>query len=189
MKKLSSLIIAAALLLGTGASQAQQQKRAASTGGVSPHETTSAVIDGCRVTITYGRPFTKDPKTGEPRKIWGALVPWDKAWRTGSDEATVLITQKPIMFGETEVPAGAYTLYTIPAESGASKLAISKSLGAWGVPVDENHDLARVEMKKEPAEKQTDQFTMAVAKNPSGGGLIKLMWEDTQFTVPFTVKK
>jgi hypothetical protein len=188
MKQLS-FIVAAAMLLGTAASEAQQQKRAASTGGVSPHETTSAVIDGCRVTITYGRPFTKDPKTGEPRKIWGGLVPWDKAWRTGSDEATVLVTQKPLMFGDTVVPAGAYTLYSIPAESGPSKLAISKNLGAWGVPVDEKNDLARVDMKKEPAEKQTDQFTMAVAKNPEGGGLIKLMWEDTQFTAPFTVKK
>jgi hypothetical protein len=100
-----------------------------------------------------------------------------------------LITQKPIMFGETLVPAGAYTLYTIPSESGASKLAISKNLGAWGVPVNEKNDLARVDMKKEPAEKQETQFTMAVAKNPSGGGVIKLMWEDTQFTVPFTIQK
>ena len=141
------------------------------------------------MTITYGRPFTKDPKTGEPRKIWGALVPWDKAWRTGSDEATVLITQKPIMFGETEVPAGAYTLYTIPAESGASKLAISKSLGAWGVPVDEKNDLVRVDAKKEATDKQLDQLTITVEKNASGGGVIKMAWENTQYTVAFTVKK
>src|ERR1051326_6608725 len=87
MKRLTSLIVAAAVLLSIAPSKAQQQKRAASTGGVSPHETTSAVIDGCRVTITYGRPFTKDPKSGEPRKIWGGLVPWDKAWRTGSDRS------------------------------------------------------------------------------------------------------
>jgi hypothetical protein len=189
MKRFTPFIVAAAVLLSTAASEAQQQNRANSTGGVSPHETTSAVIDGCRVTITYGRPFTKDPKTGEPRKIWGGLVPWDKAWRTGSDEATLLITQKPLMFGDTLVPAGAYTLYTVPSESGTSKLAITKDLGAWGVPVDEKTLETRVDMKKEPAEKQTDQFTMAVGKNPDGGGLIKLMWEDTQFTVQFTVKK
>src|SRR5436189_4097043 len=188
MKTVILSMVATVAVLGEASSEAQQ-KRAASTGGVSPHETTSAVIDGCRVTISYGRPFTKDPKSGEARKIWGALVPWEKAWRTGSDEATVLITQKPLMFGETAVPAGAYTLYTIPSESGASKLAISKNLGAWGVPVDEKNDLARVEMKKEPLDKPNDQFTMAVAKNPAGGGLIKLMWDDTQFSVPFTVKK
>jgi len=86
-----------------------QQKRAASTGGTSPHETTSAVIDGNRVTITYGRPYTKDPKTGEARKIWGELVPYGKVWRTGSDEATILITQNPIVVGGTTIPAGVYT--------------------------------------------------------------------------------
>ncbi len=166
-----------------------QQKKAASTGGNSPHETTSAVIDGNRVTITYGRPFTKDPKTGEPRTIWGGLVPWDKAWRTGSDEATMLITQQPIVIGETTIPAGAYTLYTIPSGSGASKLAFGTKLGAWGVPVDEKNDLARVDLKKETLEKPLDQFNMAVVKNSSGGGVIKLMWENTQFSVPFTVKK
>jgi hypothetical protein len=187
MKTLTSLAIAAAMFVSTSSLLAQ--KKAASTGGNSPHETTSAVIDGCRVTISYGRPFTKNPKTGEARKIWGTLVPWEKAWRTGSDEATTLITQKPLMFGETTVPAGAYTLYTVPSETGASKLAISKNLGGWGVPVDEKNDLARVEMKKEPLDKPNDQFTMAVAKNPAGGGVIKLMWDDTQFSVPFTVKK
>jgi len=188
MKKLTSLIVATVLVSGT-ALLAQPAKKAASTGGNSPHETTSAVIDGSRVTITYGRPFTKDPKTGEPRKIWGGLVPWDKAWRTGSDEATLLITEKPLMFGETTIPAGAHTLYTVPSESGTSKLVFSKSLGKWGVPVDEKNDLARVDMKKEALDKPNDQFAMAVAKNPSGGGVIKLMWENTQFSAPFTVKK
>jgi hypothetical protein len=189
MKKLTPFVMAAALLVGAVSLPAQQQKRAASTGGNSPHETTSAMIDGSRVTITYGRPFTNNPKTGEPRKIWGGLVPWDKAWRAGADEATLLITQQPLAFGDTTVPAGAYTLYVIPSESGTSKLAISKNLGGWGVPVNEKNDLARVDLKKESTDKPVDQFTMAVAKNPAGGGLIKLAWENTQFTAPFTVKK
>lgn len=188
MKTLTSLVITTAALLSALPLLAQQQK-AASTGGVSPHETTSAVIDGNRVTVTYGRPFTKNPKTGEPRKIWGGLVPWGKAWRTGSDEATLLVTQQPIIIGDTTIPAGAYTLYTVPSENGVSKLAFCTKIGAWGVPVNEKNDLARVDMKKEALETPVHQFTMAVAKNPSGGGVLKLMWEDTQFVVPFTVKK
>lgn len=188
MKKLTLLLVAAAVLFSATPLLAQQ-KKAASTGGNSPHETTSAVIDGSRVTITYGRPFTKDPKTGEPRKIWGGLVPWEKAWRTGADEATLLVTQLPLVIGETTIPAGAYTLYAVPSESGASKLAFSTKLGAWGVPVNEKNDLVRVDLKKEPLEKAAEQFTMAVAKNPTGGGVIKLMWDNTQFSVPFTVKK
>ena len=188
MKRLAPVLIVTATLLGALPLLAQQ-KKAASTGGVSPHETTSAVIDGCRVTVTYGRPFTKSPKTGEMRKIWGGLVPYDKAWRMGSDEATLLVTQKPLVFGETTVPAGAYTLYMVPSENGTSKLAISKSIGQWGVPVNEKNDLARVDLTKESMNKTMDQFTMAVAKNPSGGGELKLMWEDTQFLAPFTVQK
>ena len=188
MKKLVPILLAAAVLFGATPLSAQQQKKAASTGGNSPHETTSAVIDGSRVTITYGRPFTKDPKTGEPRKIWGSLVPWDKAWRTGADEATLLITELPLVIGETTIPAGAHTLYTVPSESGKSKLVFSKHLGKWGVPVDEKNDLARVDMKQDAPEKPLDQFTMSVAKNPTGGGVIKLMWENIQYSVAFTVK-
>jgi hypothetical protein len=166
-----------------------QQKRAASTGGVSPHETTSAVVDGNRVTIVYGRPFTKDPKSGEPRKIWGTLVPNGKVWRTGSDEATLLITQKPISLGGTTIPAGAYSLYTLPNEDGTAKLIVNKQIGQWGTQYDEGHDLARIDLKKEPANASVDQFTMSVSKDPAGGGVIRMVWENTQYSVPFTVQK
>ncbi len=160
---------------------------------LSPHETTSAMIGdrrtGCRVTITYGRPYTKDPRSGDMRKIWGGLVPYGKAWRMGADEATVLITQKPLEFGDTTVPAGAYTLYMIPAEGDDSKLAFSTAIGGWGIPVDESHDLTRVPLKKESLDKPVNQFTIALENNPSGGGVLKLSWENTQYSVPFAVKK
>ena len=173
---------------------APAKPRVASSGGVSPHETISTVIGdrrtGNRVTITYGRPFTKDPKTGEPRKIWGGLVKWDKADRLGADEATLLLTQQPLQIGETTIPAGAYTLYLVASETSPSKLAFSTNLGKWGVPVDETHDLARVELKKDPLEKSVDQLTLAIVNDTAaGGGVLKIMWENTQFSVPFSVKK
>lgn len=189
MKHLNTTILVAALAL-CALPLLAQTKRANSTGGNSPHETTSAVIDGNRVTLVYGRPYTKSPSSGETRKIWGELVPFGKVWRTGSDEATLLITQKPITIGETSVPAGAYSLYTLPNQDGTAKLIINKQLGQWGTQYDEKQDLARVDLKKEPLDKPVDQFTMAVAKNPAGGGgLIKMMWENTQYSVPFTVQK
>ena len=183
MKKLAPLLIVAAAVLLSALPVSAQQKKAASTGGNSPHETTSAVIDGSRVTITYGRPFAKD------RKIWGGLVPFGKAWRTGSDEATTLITQQPLAIGAATIPAGAYVLYTVPAEDGTCKLAFATKLGGWGVPVDEKNDLVRVDMKKEATTAPVEQFTMAVAKNPAGGGTVKMMWESTQYSVDFTIKK
>ena len=179
-KLLNSLFVAIAVAVAVPATA---QNRAASTGGNSPHETTSAVIDGNRVTVTYGRPYSKD------RKIWGSLVPWDKAWRMGSDEATVLITQQPIAIGDTTIPAGAYTLYMVPSENGTSKLAFSKKLGAWGIPVDEKNDLARVDLKKDALDPKVDQYTMSVERNSGGGGVLKLKWENTQYSAVFTVKK
>jgi len=185
MNKAKSILAVAAVVMSALPMLAQQKR-------ISPHETISAVIEGNRVSITYGRPYTKDPKTGEMRKIWGGLVPYGAVWRTGSDEATILITQKPIMIGETTVPAGAFTLFTLPNADGTAKLIINKQIGQWGVgpnSYDEKQDLARVDLKKEPLENSLDQFTMAVAKNPAGGGVLKMSWETTQFSVPFTVQK
>ncbi len=92
------------------------------------------------------------------------------------------------MFGATEIPAGAYTIYTIPSDGGASKLVFSKKVGAWGVPVDTKNDFVSVELKKESLEPRVDQFTMAVEKNPAGGGILRLKWENTQFSAAFTEK-
>ena len=185
MNKLKSILAIGAIIVSTLPLMAQQKR-------VSPHETVSAVIDGNRVTVVYGRPYTKDPKTGEPRKIWGELVPYGKVWRTGADEATLLITQKPIRFGDTTVPAGAYTLFTLPNEDGTAKLIINKQIGQWGIgrgSYDEKQDLARIDLKKDALEKPADQLEIAVSKNPDGGGVLKIMWADTQFSAPFTVQK
>ena len=183
------------ILLYVASSLAQTNApRASQPGRKSPHETVSTVIGdrrtGNRITITYGRPYTADPKTGQARKIWGGLVPWDKADRLGADEATLLITQKPLVFGATTIPAGAYTLYQMPSETGASKLAFSTAIGKWGVPVDETHDVARVELKKATLEKPVDQLTIAIQNDEAtGGGVLSIRWETTELSVPFTVGK
>src|SRR4051812_13080518 len=71
MKQLSrSLLILSLSLVVALPAIAQERKR------VSPHETITADIDGATVTIVYGRPYSKDPKSGAARKIWGELVPF-----------------------------------------------------------------------------------------------------------------
>lgn len=182
MNKMKSLLMIAALVASALPLMAQQKR-------VSPHETVSAVIDGNRVTITYGRPYTKNPKTGEMRKIWGGLVPYGEVWRLGADEATTLITQKPLMFGDTMVPAGTYTLFMLPQEAGVSKLIINKQTGQWGTQYDEKQDLARIDLKKGASGKPVDQLTVAVAKGPSGSGVITIAWEDAVFSAHFTAQK
>ena len=190
-----TLVVTGTTSLVAQSAVAPAKPRLASTGGTSPHETTSTIIGvdrrtGNRVTITSGRPFSRDPKTGESRKIWGGLVKWDKADRLGADEATLLLTQQPIQFGETVIPAGAYTLYIVPSETGVSQLAFSSNLGKWGVPVDETRDVARVNLTRESLETPVEQLTIAVVNNKdTGAGLLRISWENTQFSAPFTVKK
>lgn len=106
--------------------RAQEHKR------VSPHETVSATIDGANIKIVYGRPYTRDPKTQEKRKIWGGLVPFGQVWRMGADEATMLTTDHDIAIGGTRIPAGSYTLFLQPEENGPAKLIVNKQTGQWG---------------------------------------------------------
>jgi hypothetical protein len=203
----TTLLAAAAVLLCAAPliSQTAPAKKAppppplpgAGTGGNTPHATTSGVIgpnrnEGSMITITYGRPTAVHPrKGGEPRKIWGGLVPYGKADRLGADEATSIILQHAIETGGTTIPAGVYTLYIVPQEGEGSKLAFSKSIGKWGVPVDEKNDQARVNLQKETLAQSVDQLTITVEKRPPGvmDGVIKIKWEKTQFSLPFTVKK
>lgn len=189
----STVLLLTAALLGATSLCAQVVPPAPPRPRLSPHETISTVFGdratGNRVTLTYGRPYIQNPKTKEPRKIWGGLVPWDKADRLGADEATLLLTQKPLAIGDTTLPAGAYTLYIIPSETGPSKLAFSKAIGKWGVPVDETQDIARVDLKKESLETPVDQLTLALEKDPAGGGVLKILWETTQFSLPFATAK
>lgn len=177
---LSAAVLAAAVALPA---RAAEHKR------VSPHETISAVVGGSRVTIVYGRPYTKDPKSGEPRKVWGGVVPFDQVWRMGADEATMLVTEKPLAFGDTVVPAGAYTLYMLPAADGSAKLIINKQLGQWGTVHQDGSDLSRVDMTKADAATPADQFTMSVARDAKGGGTLTAAWDKLSYSVAFTVSK
>jgi len=186
MNRLQFLGLAAVtLLLGTAPLKAQQAR-------VSPADATSAVIDGGRVTVYYGRPYTKDPKTGTPRKIWGGVVPFGKMWRMGANEATLLVTQQPILAGGVTIPAGASSLTLLPLEDGTAKFVVNKQIGQWGGTYDEKLDIGRIDTKAEVLEKSVDQFTMSIEKNTvagATGGVIRLKWENTQYSIPFTVQK
>jgi len=186
----TALLLAAALvaapLFAADAPPAPAAARPNSTGGNSPHETTSATLGrgGPRVTVTYGRPYAKG------RKVWGQLVPWNQPWRLGSDEATTFLTQQPLTIGDKTLAAGIYTLYLVPSENEATKLAFSSALGGWGIPVVTNADVARFDLKKETLPAAVEQLTLAVKPDAAtGGGTLTIAWETTQFSLPFTVKK
>lgn len=178
--KITSTIVTL-LLLASIPLHAQEKKR------VSPHETVSAMIDGAKISIVYGRPYTKDPKTGEKRKIWGGLVPFGQSWRMGADEATLLTTDHDLDLGGTKIPTGSYSLYLLPDE-GSAKLIVNKQTGQWGTKHDESQDFAKIEMKKEPLSPAVDQFTITLDKNREGqGATMRLKWEGIEYSAPIKV--
>ncbi len=98
------------------------------------------VIDGVTVTLEYGRPKVKD------RKIWGGLVPWDRVWRTGADEATTISFDRDVRIQGEALPAGRYAFFTIPGMDSWT-LVFNNTPDQWGAfNYDENEDALRVDV-------------------------------------------
>src|SRR5258708_17281124 len=121
----------------------------------SPPGTAEVTLKQKRITVDYSRPSLKGRKA-----VGGQLVPYGQVWRTGANEATALTTEADLNVGGVNVPAGKYTLYTLPSE-GTWKLIISKQTGQWGTIYNEDQDLARVDMQKTALEQPVEQFTIS----------------------------
>ncbi len=146
--------------------------------------------DGKTITVKYSRPLIRDPKTGAPRKIMGGLVPYGQVWRTGANEATSFVTTADLEVGGTKVPAGSYTLYTLPEENSPWKLIISKKTGQWGIPYPgPEQDLARIDMKMGKLPETLQQFTISFDQRGPAAGVMKLEWENTSAAVDFSEAK
>jgi hypothetical protein len=121
------------------------------------------------------------------RKIMGDLVPYGQVWRTGANEATSLSTPVALAIGNTSVPAGNYTLYTMPGET-AWKLIVNKQTGQWGTEYNESQDLARINMMKSSLPKPVEQFTISWKKTSDSTAELVLEWETTRLSVPVGAK-
>ena len=149
-----------------------------SLGTLSPPDSARASVAGAAVAVRYSRPSMRG------RVIFGNVVPWNQVWRTGANQATVLETSADLSVAGTKVPAGKYSLWTIPSQSGW-KLIVNTNTGQWGTDYDARYDLARLDMKVEPLPQPVEQFTIAI--EPKGkGGVLRLEWEKTRASIPFS---
>jgi len=146
-----------------------------------PGEASVKFDDGKTVTIKYSRPSMRG------RKIYGELVPYGKVWRTGANAATSLTTDTALDIGGTSVPAGNYTLYTVPGEK-SWQLIVNKQTGQWGTKYDEGQDLARIPMKVSQLPSGLETFTISLDKSGAKSATLKLDWELTSATVNITEK-
>jgi len=149
-------------------------------GRLSPADSVRSTIGAANIEILYSRPGKRG------RQVWGNLVKWGEPWRTGANAATQLTTSADLIFGETTVPAGKYTLWTLPTPSG-TQLIINTQTGQWGTVYDPARDLVRVPMTQAALPRPVEQFTIAVAPQ-APGGVLRISWDDREYSVPFRVK-
>jgi hypothetical protein len=148
---------------------------------VSPHEKTSAMIAGNTITIEYGRPYKKG------REIFGGLEPLGKVWRTGADEATTFTTGKDLMVGDMHVPAGTYSLFTIPDKTGWT-LILNKTAKQWGAfDYDQKQDLGRTPMQVKTLSAPVEQLTITIEPKGATEGTLKITWDRAEASVPLMV--
>lgn len=159
---------------------ATEVARGGQMGQMSPPDTVRATIGGANIVVAYSRPLRRG------RVIFGNVVPWNTVWRTGANAATVFTTDRDLVFGSTVVPAGKYTLWTLPTPTGA-KLIFNSETGQWGTDYHSDKDFARVDLASRQVSPPVDQFAIGVV--PQGpGGLLRFAWDDREYSVPFAVK-
>jgi hypothetical protein len=153
-----------------------------------PAQAEFSFADGKTVSVDYSSPRAKG------RKVYGGLVPYGQVWRAGANEATTLTTNTAITVGGKTVPAGTYTLFTIPNQDKWA-LIISKTTKndkggpLWGTNyAGEAQDLARVDMKVSSLPAPVENFTIAVDKLGNGASL-RMDWETTRASVEISEAK
>ena len=127
--------------------------------------------------VIYSRPYKKD------RVIFGGLVPYGQVWRTGADEATEITFYKDVMFGDKEVKAGTYSLFTIPNKD-SWEVILNSGLHQWGsYSYDDSMDVVRTKAKVEMMDDPVENLSIVF----DGGNMI-FAWDKTMAIVPIKAK-
>ena len=155
-----------------------------SLGALSGRGEANSKVGGATITLDYGTPAKRG------RAIWGALVPFGSVWRTGANEATHFETDRDLVFGTASdtllVPAGRYTLFSIPERDGGW-LIINKETGQAGTAHDPAQDLGRVRLATRALSMPVELFTIK-AETDDGTHLLRLQWDNVERVAPFQVR-
>lgn len=153
-----------------------------STKSYSPEDTVTYQEDDLTLEVFYNRPYKKD------REIFGGLVPYNEVWRTGANEATTFYCSEDILVDGSLLPAGEYTLWTIPMES-SWKIIFNAEMYPWGITADQRpsrlaeHDVLVVELPVTKLQEPVEQFTIDFT-DAHDFILMNLAWDQTLIKIP-----
>ena len=173
MRTTLSLVVTISLVAGAALAQGQKP--------LSPPARAEASIAGKKLSVDYSAPSKRN------RVIMGELVPYGKVWRTGANAATTLTTDTDLMIGSLHVPAGKYTLLTVPTENEWT-LIVSKQTGLWGTrDYDQAQDLGRVKLAVEPVKDTVETFVIGLQPAGAHKQTLSFTWENARASVPVMV--
>ena len=166
-------------LAAYAASWSASEKTSGAMGMLSSRDTVQASAGGASLWIDYGRPAKRG------RVVYGGIVPFGEVWRTGANAATQFKTDRGLDFGGKVLPAGFYTLWTVPTASGW-KLVVNSETGQWGTEHKADKDVLTLDMKTSTLPSEVERFTIGVEPSATGG-TINLDWDTTRASAAFTV--
>ena len=149
---------------------------------LSPKDTAKITLNDLKLKVEYNRPSKRD------RDIFGALVPYNKVWRTGANEATTFVTNKDLMVDGMLLKKGKYTLWTVPMDS-SWKVMFNTKQYEWGVdetmqPMwDPNYDAIEMEILTQHINETVEKFTIAF-DNKTGRLKLTMAWDQTLTEIP-----
>src|SRR5258706_2058553 len=147
---------------------------------VSKKAVVTQTIGTTDLTLTYSRPGVKS------REIWGALVPYDKPWRTGANEATTFAVTDDITVGGQKLAAGTYSFFTLPS-AGDWTVIFSRQKELWGsTDYDPKQDALRVTAKPAAAE-PVEWMRLGFENLGASSCDLVLRWEKLQLAVPIQI--
>lgn len=154
-----------------------QDKRGSSFGALSDRDTVTATVGSANLWMDYSRPRKRS------RQIWGGVVPWDKVWRLGANQATQFKTDVDLDIGGKTVPAGLYTLWMRPSQQ-SPELVVSSLQRVFGTQYDPAKDFVRIPMTRSAAAGTVERLTIGIRE-----GVLVVEWDDARYSVPIRVRQ
>jgi hypothetical protein len=146
----------------------------------SPPANVAATIAGKKITVEYYAPSMHG------RKVMGGLVPFGEVWCTGANWATKLTTEANLQMGGLNLPAGSYSVWTLP-NANEWMLIINKQTGQFHKDYDSSTDFGRTKMNLRMLPDPVETFKIDLRSDGGNRGTLALVWETTEASIPFTV--
>jgi hypothetical protein len=147
---------------------------------LSVRDTARATIGNAAFTVDYGRPLARG------RVLLGEIIPYDEVWRTGANAATQFSTSMPITLGGIRLPAGTYTLWTVPRTTGVD-LIVNKQTGQWGTGYNGKFDIGKAPMAATAPASLVEKFTISIISTDAHHGTLVMEWGTFRWAAPIVV--